>query len=188
MNLVLGLGNPSPRYETTRHNLGFLVVDSLADKYKIKLDQHQHRALSGRGEIEGHPVVVSKAMTYMNESGSAARALLQALDLSPERMIVVHDDIDLALGKIKVKFQGGNAGHGGVGSIIDRLETGRFARVRAGVGRPEENSDVVDYVLSPFPDEEIPAVNEMLDKAVRRIEEILKEMNTQINHTEEQPE
>ena len=164
--------------------MGFLVVDTLAEKYRIKLDQHQHKALSGRGEIEGCPVVVSKAMTYMNNSGVAAKALLRDLDIPPERMIVVHDEIDLPLGKIKKKFKGGNAGHGGVGSIIEKLRTGEFARFRIGVSRPEDSGDVVDYVLSPFTDEEIPQVNEILEEAVREIEETLKALNKKSQQTE----
>lgn len=188
MYLILGLGNPGPRYELTRHNMGFLVIDTLTEKHRIQLNQHQHQALSGRGEIEGCPVVVSKAMTYMNRSGVAAKALLQALDIPPERMIVVHDEIDLPLGKIKKKFKGGDAGHGGVGSIIEKLGTGAFARIRVGVGRPEDGGDVVDYVLSAFTDEEIPRVNEILETAVSGIEETLKELNKPSNQTEEQPE
>ena len=168
--------------------MGFLAVDTLTEKHRIQLDQHQHKALCGRGEIEGCPVVVSKAMTYMNKSGVAAKALLQALEIPPERMIVVHDEIDLPLGKIKKKFKGGNAGHGGVGSIIEKLGTGNFARLRIGVSRPEDREDVVDYVLSPFSDEEIPQVNETLEAAVRGIEETLKELNKQSQQTEEKPE
>jgi len=186
--LILGLGNPGPRYETTRHNAGFLVIDTLTEKHRIPLDQHQHRALCGRGEVEGCPVVVSKAMTYMNESGVAAKALLKALDIPPERMIVVHDEIDLPLGKIKRKFKGGDAGHGGIGSIIEKLGTGEFARFRIGVGRPEEGGEVVDYVLSPFIDEELPQLNEVLEEAVRRIEDTLKEFNKKSYPTEELPE
>lgn len=188
MYLILGLGNPGPRYETTRHNAGFLVIDTLTEKHRILLDQHQHRALCGRGEVEGCPVVISKAMTYMNESGVAAKALLKALDIPPERMIVVHDEIDLPLGKIKRKFKGGDAGHGGIGSIIEKLGTGDFARFRIGVGRPEEGGEVVDYVLSPFTDEELPQLNEVLEEAVRGIEDTLKEFNKKSYPTEELPE
>ena len=161
------------------------MVDTLAEKHQIRLDQHQHKALSGRGEIEGYPVVVSKAMTYMNESGVAAKALLQALDIPPERMIVVHDEIDLPLGKIKKKFKGGDAGHGGVGSIIEKIGTGEFARFRIGVSRPEDRSDVVDYVLSPFTDDEISQVNKILEEAVLGIEETLNELNKKSQQTEE---
>lgn len=185
MYLILGLGNPGPRYELTRHNMGFLVVDTFAEKHRIKLDQHQHQALSGRGEVEGCPVVVSKAMTYMNKSGVAAKALLRSLDIPPERLIVVHDEIDLPLGKIKKKFKGGSAGHGGIGSIIEKLGTGEFARFRIGVSRPEDRGDVVDYVLSPFADEEIPQVNEILEEAVSEIEQTLKELNQKSQKTEE---
>ena len=165
--------------------MGFLVIDTLAEKYRIKLNQHQHQALNGRGEVEGCPVVVSKAMTYMNRSGVAAKALLNAFDIPPERMIVVHDEIDLPLGKIKKKFKGGNAGHGGIGSIIEKLGTNEFARLRVGVGRPENGGEVVNYVLSSFPDEEIPQVNEVLEDAVRGIEETLREFNEKFHKTEE---
>jgi len=186
--LILGLGNPGPRYELTRHNAGFLVADTLAEKHRIPLDQHRHKSVYGRGEIEGCPVVVSKAMTYMNESGVAAKALLQAFSIPPERLIVVHDEIDLPLGKIKLKIKGGGAGHGGVGSIIQKLRTGEFTRFRIGVGRPENREDVVDYVLSPFTDEEIPQVNDILEEAVLRIEHTLKAVHETSNKTEEQPE
>lgn len=188
MYLILGLGNPGPRYEWTRHNAGFLVIDSLIEKHRIALDHHRHRALSGRGEIDGSPVVVSKAMTYMNESGVAAKALLAALEIPPEQMIVVHDEIDLPLGKIKRKFKGGHAGHGGVKSIIEKLGTGEFTRFRIGVGRPEQGGDVVDYVLSPFTDDEISDLDGIREDAVHGIEETLKEFNKTSNSTEEQPE
>ena len=188
MYLILGLGNPGPRYELTRHNVGFLAIDTLSEKHRIKLDKHQHRALCGRGEVEGCPVVISKAMTYMNESGVAAKALLQALGIPPERMIVLHDEIDLPLGKIKKKTKGGGAGHGGGGSIIEKLGTGEFTRYRIGVGRPENRADVVDYVLAPFTEEEIPQVNDILEDVVRGIEATLTELNRKPNQTEEQPE
>lgn len=121
----------------------------------------------------------------MNKSGVAAKALLRSLDIPPERLIVVHDEIDLPLGKIKKKFKGGSAGHGGIGSIIEKLGTGEFARFRIGVSRPEDRGDVVDYVLSPFADEEIPQVNEILEEAVSEIEQTLKELNQKSQKTEE---
>ena len=162
----------------TRHNLGFLVVDNLAEKYGIRLAHHKYHSQYGRGEIDGTPVVIAKPMTYMNESGRAAQSLLSSLNLSPSRMIVVHDDIDLVLGKIKRKFQGGDAGQRGVGSIKDTLGTGESARIRLGIGRPEDQDDIVDYVLTPFDDAERTLVNEVVELAVQRIENTLIEIET----------
>jgi peptidyl-tRNA hydrolase, PTH1 family len=183
--LILGLGNPGPRYELTRHNAGFLVLDNLADKYKIKLTQNKYRSLYGKGEIEGLPVILAKPMTYMNESGKAVKALLSAFNLSPEQILVTHDDIDLPLGKIKIKFKGGDGGQLGIRSTIETLQTREFYRVRIGVDRPEDREDIVDYVLSPFTEEESGLLNNVMNKAVQTIEAALKELNKQNNTTEE---
>ena len=185
MLLILGLGNPGPRYELTRHNAGFLVLDNLADKYKIKLTQHKYRSLYGKGEIEGLPVILAKPMTYMNESGKAVKALLSAFNLSPEQILVAHDDIDLPLGKIKIKLKGGDGGQLGIRSTIETLQTREFYRVRIGVDRPEDREDIVDYVLSPFTEEESGLLNNVMNKAVQTIEAALKELNKQNNTTEE---
>ena len=185
MFLILGLGNPGPRYELTRHNAGFLVLDNLADKYKIKLTQHKYRSLYGKGEIEGLPVILAKPMTYMNESGKAVKALLSAFNLSPEQILVTHDDIDLPLGKIKTKLKGGDGGQLGIRSTIETLQTREFYRVRIGVDRPEDREDIVDYVLSPFTEEESGLLNNAMNKAVQTIEAALKELNKQNNTTEE---
>jgi PTH1 family peptidyl-tRNA hydrolase len=183
--LILGLGNPGPRYELTRHNAGFLVLDNLADKYKIKLTQHKYRSLFGKGEIEGFPVILAKPMTYMNESGKAVKALLSAFNLSSEQILVTHDDIDLPLGKIKTKLKGGDGGQLGVRSTIETLRTREFYRVRIGVGRPEDREDIVDYVLSPFTEEESGLLNDVMNKAVQTIEAALTELNKQNNPTED---
>jgi PTH1 family peptidyl-tRNA hydrolase len=183
--LILGLGNPGPRYELTRHNAGFLVLDNLADKYKIKLTQHKYRSLYGKGEIEGFPVILAKPMTYMNESGKAVKALLSAFNLSSEQILVTHDDIDLPLGKIKTKLKGGDGGQLGVRSTIETLGTREFYRVRIGVDRPEDREDIVDYVLSPFTEEESGLLNDVMNKAVQTIEAALTELNKQNNPTED---
>ncbi len=180
MYLILGLGNPGPRYELTRHNLGFLAVDHLAEKHGIGLTRHKYHSQYGRGDINGTPVIIAKPMTYMNESGRAAQSLLNFFKISPNQMIVVHDDIDLALGKLKVKFKGGDAGQRGVGSIKEILGTGEFARIRLGVGRPEDRNEIVDYVLTNFNDEEMPQVNEVIELAIERIESTLKKIESEI--------
>ena len=109
--MILGLGNPGPRYELTRHNAGFWVVDNLAEKYNIRLDRHKYFSLYGKGEVEGLEVVLAKPMTYMNESGKAAKSLLSAFNLSPERMLVIHDEIDFPLGRIKKSSKGAMVGN-----------------------------------------------------------------------------
>ena len=177
MFLILGLGNPGPRYELTKHNAGFWVVDNLAEKYNIRLDRHKYFSLYGRGEIEGLEVVIAKPMTYMNESGKAAKSLLSAFSLSPEQMLVIHDDIDLPLGKIKKKLKGGDGGQRGIRSTIQSVRTGEFARVRVGIGRPEDKDDIVDYVLSLFDEEDSGQVNEVIEQAVQTVEATLKELN-----------
>lgn len=186
MYLVLGLGNPGPRYEQTRHNVGFLVVDALAEKHRIKLAQRKYRSFCGDGEIDGRPVVAAKPMTYMNESGKAARAITDALGIPPENVVVVHDDIDLPFGKIKIKHKGGAAGQRGTLSIIDSLQTDRFTRIRVGVGRPADRDDIVDYVLSPFTDEEWAALGGVVEQAVGLIERTLKEFNSGTKLKEEE--
>ena len=175
--MILGLGNPGPRYELTRHNAGFWVADNLAKKYSIRLDRHKYFSLYGKGEIEGLEVVIAKPMTYMNESGKAAKSLLSAFSLSPERMLVIHDDIDLPLGKIKKKLKGGDGGQRGIRSTIQSIRTREFARVRVGIGRPEDKDDIVDYVLSPFDKEDSGLLNEAMEQAVQTVEAALKELN-----------
>ena len=175
--MILGLGNPGPRYELTRHNAGFWVADNLAEKHNIRLDRHKYSSLYGRGEVEGLEVVIAKPMTYMNESGKAAKSLLSAFSLSPERMLVIHDDIDLPLGKIKKKLKGGDGGQRGIRSTIQSIRTREFARVRVGIGRPEDKDDIVDYVLSPFDKEDSGLLNEAMEQAVQTVEAALKELN-----------
>jgi peptidyl-tRNA hydrolase, PTH1 family len=183
--LILGLGNPGPRYELTRHNAGFWVADNVADKYKIQLDCHKYNSLYGKGEVGGLEVVIAKPITYMNESGKAAKALLSAFNISPERMLVIHDDIDLPLGKIKKKFQGGDGGQRGIRSTIQSIRTREFARVRVGIGRPEDKDDIVDYVLSPFDEEDSGLINETMEQAVQTVEAALEELNKRSKSTED---
>jgi len=175
--LILGLGNPGPRYELTRHNVGFWVVDNLADKYKIPLRSHKYFSVYGKGKVGGLEVVIAKPITYMNESGKAAKSLLSAFNISPMHMLVIHDDIDLPLGKIKKKFNGGDGGQRGIRSTIQSMRTGEFGRVRVGIGRPEDKDDIVDYVLSPFDEQDSGLLNEVMEQAVQTVEAALKEIN-----------
>ena len=185
MFLILGLGNPGPRYELTRHNVGFWVVDNLADKYKIPLRSHKYFSVYGKGKVGGLEVVIAKPITYMNESGKAAKSLLSAFNISPMHMLVIHDDIDLPLGKIKKKFNGGDGGQRGIRSTIQSMRTGEFGRVRVGIGRPEDKDDIVDYVLSPFGQEDSGLINETMEQAVLTLEAALEELYKRSKSTED---
>ncbi|SVB78789.1 uncharacterized protein METZ01_LOCUS231643 [marine metagenome] len=182
----MGLGNPGPRYEITRHNAGFLVLDNLAEKYGIDLTKRKYSSVYGYGEINGQQTMVVKPLTYMNHSGKAARSILQALNILPEYLIVIHDDIDLPLGKIKFKKQGGDGGQLGIRSISECIGTDAYNRIRVGVGRPKRKDDIVDYVLSPFEEDERDTLNEVIEQALRMVEMTLVELNKRTNLTEEQ--
>ena len=178
MYLILGLGNPGPDYERTRHNAGFMVVDELARKHHIRFSQHKHNCIYGEGDIDGCRVVISKPLTYMNESGKAAKSILKALDIPTESVIVVHDDIDVPLGKIKIKHEGGDAGQRGVRSLMNLLQTDRFTRIRVGIDRPTDKDDIVDYVLSPFEKAEKEKLSDIIDQAIQLIEQTLREFKS----------
>lgn len=172
--LIVGLGNPGPEYGASRHNVGFWVVDLLAAQHRIRVTRKGHYSLVGNGFICGEPVVLAKPQAFMNRSGLAVGALLSALGLGPGEMVVVHDDIDLPLSRLKLKTRGGDAGHLGVRSIIEALGTGEFRRLRVGVGRPAGKGEMVDYVLSPFAEEEIPLAEEAAVAAAARVCELVR--------------
>ena len=162
MYLIIGLGNPGPRYELTRHNIGFLIADSLAEKQRIALSQSKYKALYGEGEIEGCQVMIVKPMTYMNNSGQAAKLILSALGISPNRVLVIHDDIDLIVGKVKIKNGGGNGGHKGLSSIDESI--GRnYKRLRIGVGHPGSKELVSSHVLEKFNREDRKIIDNIIE-------------------------
>ncbi len=164
------------------------MADSLAIKQRIALSQSKHKALYGEGKIKGCQVMIAKPMTYMNNSGQAAKLILSAYGISPNNVLVIHDDIDLPLGKIKIKMRGGDAGQLGVRSITEKFGTDQYYRIRVGVGRPDDPKDIVDYVLTPFTEAENQLLNEVVEGAVLRVEETLVEMNKCNNQTEENGE
>ncbi|MFN3689671.1 MAG: aminoacyl-tRNA hydrolase, partial [Fimbriimonadales bacterium] len=154
VRLILGLGNPGAPYAATRHNVGFWVVETLAQRHKIELKTRRHRSRLGIGIIHEVPVVLAEPQTFMNLSGEAAHALLQAYHLQPEQMLVIFDDIWLEPGTVRVRAKGSAGGHNGMKSIIHALGTEAFPRVRIGIGQPPADMDLADYVLaSPSPQE-----------------------------------
>ncbi|HEY7495948.1 MAG TPA: aminoacyl-tRNA hydrolase [Candidatus Tectomicrobia bacterium] len=173
VDVIVGLGNPGRRYRYTRHNLGFDVIDALACQYNIPMQQHECQAICGQGRVGSQAVLLVKPQTYMNASGHAVAPLVRRYRQAHEQLIVVHDDIDLPLGKIRVRQQGSAAGHLGVRSLIECLGSEAFVRVRLGVGRPPHKEDIVDYVLSPFAAEEMDARDMLVAQAVACIEKTL---------------
>ena len=170
MFVIVGLGNPEKKYEGTRHNIGFAVIDALADKYNISIKDKKHKALCGTGVIEGVKVMLVKPLTYMNISGDSVADVMNFYKLDPEEdMLVVYDDISLAPGNIRVRKKGSAGGHNGIKSIIARCGTQNFMRVRVGVGEKPEGWDLADHVLGHFSDEDSRLVREAVDDAIGAI-------------------
>ena len=154
MFVLCGLGNPGIRYAPTRHNFGFKAIERVASVYKIKFSQQKFKGLYGLGEIDGHRVILLKPLTYMNESGQAVRGLLDYYNLPLEMLLVFYDDIDLALGTIRIRSEGGSGSHNGMKSLLAHLGSKEFARVRLGVGPQPVGVDSADHVMKSFlPDE-----------------------------------
>ncbi|NHM26555.1 aminoacyl-tRNA hydrolase [Desulfofundulus sp. TPOSR] len=171
MWLVVGLGNPGPEYASTRHNVGFMVVDRLARDLDIKMDRVFLRALVGQGQVAGQRLVLAKPLTYMNRSGEAVAALLNWYRLTPSQLLVVSDDLDLPTGRLRLRKSGGDGGHRGLRSIIELVGSREFARLRVGIGRPSgADYEVVDWVLSRFTEEEGPLMEEAVAGASKAVQ------------------
>ena len=148
--LIVGLGNPGSDYASTRHNAGFLVVDKLANDAGITLNRNKFSCVYGNGRLAATDVLLAQPMAYMNRSGPAVQQLAAYYRISGQDLLVVHDDIDLVFGRIKIKEKGGHGGHNGIKSLINAFGNGDFVRVRIGVGRPESGRDTADHVLEPL--------------------------------------
>jgi PTH1 family peptidyl-tRNA hydrolase len=166
---VIGLGNPGREYAETRHNVGFRVIERLATRIGTQLVPAPG-ALCGRGQVAGVEVVLCEPQRFMNRSGEVVARLAAGEGLAPDDILVVHDEIDLVLGRVQVKRGGGSAGHRGVESIIERLGVREFPRVRIGVGRPPEGIDPVDFVLVPFAEDERNLVDQAIVRAAEAAE------------------
>lgn len=173
MKLIAGLGNPGNRYQFSRHNIGFLVLDRLADQHQITIGQQGFGTFFGKGIISGHPVLLAKPQGYMNLSGSAVKKFFDYFKIAVEDIIVAHDDLDLPFGIIRVKAGGGTGGHKGLISIIDHLGVADFNRVRLGIGKPDRREIVESYVLSPFSPDEMNLLPEVLTKSAEMLTEML---------------
>jgi PTH1 family peptidyl-tRNA hydrolase len=164
-HLIVGLGNPGSRYEKSRHNAGFMVIDNVALAFGIPLNSKKYDNRFGRGAIEIHDVILAKPMAYMNNSGPSVQKLLRFFKLQSQNMLVIHDDIDLSYGRIKLMEKGGHGGHKGIQSLISALGDNHFPRLRIGVGRPDTKNGVIDHVLGSFTSTEEQILEKIIEKA-----------------------
>jgi PTH1 family peptidyl-tRNA hydrolase len=176
--LVVGLGNPGPDYAATRHNVGFHVVDLFADQVRVRLARHKQahaQAAQARLGLPGSTVqvVLAEPMSFMNESGGPVKSLASYYDVPPERLVVVHDELDIPFTAIRVKLGGGDNGHNGLKSIRRALGTGEFYRVRVGIGRPPGRQEAADYVLRAFGSTERKELPEVVQRAADAVESII---------------
>jgi PTH1 family peptidyl-tRNA hydrolase len=175
IRLVAGLGNPGSAYAHTRHNVGFMVLDHVLALLDARLSRRDHGAHWGTGVIASRAVAFMKPWRFMNRSGEPVDELLQHLEVSIQELLVIHDDMDLELGRIQIKQKGGHGGHRGLRSIIEVLGGGEFTRVRVGIGRPAAASDAVTHVLEPFRADERNAMTQMLDEARDAVITVLRD-------------
>ena len=168
MKLIVGLGNPGSEYEATRHNVGWMVVDAFAKKFRIAIDRHEKSAMTGSGRVAGGAVMVAKPLTYMNLSGDAVRLLANAYTDSTDDVMIVYDDVDLPAGRLRIRPNGSSGTHNGMRSIVSSLATERFPRLRFGVRGASygEARQLRDYVLDPFTTDEQPLVARGIERAV----------------------
>ena len=171
MFIIVGLGNPERKYDGTRHNIGFSAITVIADKYNISMDIKKHKAVCGKGYIEGQKVILAMPQTYMNLSGESVRELVDYYKIDPEsELIVIYDDINLAPGRLRIREKGSAGGHNGIKNIISHLGTQVFPRIRIGVGEKPKGWDLADYVLGHFKDDEKELLSDALDKVEKAAE------------------
>jgi len=175
MFIIVGLGNPTKEYEGTRHNVGFAVIDAIADKYNISVTERKNRAFCGKGIIAGQKVLLAKPQTYMNLSGESVRGLLDYFKIDEEtELIVIYDDVSLDVGQLRIRKKGSAGGHNGIKNIITHLGHNVFQRIKVGVGEKPKEYDLADYVLGHFSKAEKELMEEGYRNAVEAIEKILQ--------------
>ena len=155
MYLIVGLGNPEEDYSKTRHNMGFNVINKLANQYDIEINKNKFKGLIGKGEIEGQKVILLKPQTYMNLSGESIKEVVEFYKIEIDKLLIIYDDMDVDIGKIKLRKKGGAGSHNGMKSVIDCLNSEEFSRIRVGIGKPEDKSDMINYVLGYIPENEV---------------------------------
>ena len=174
MFIIVGLGNPTKEYEGTRHNVGFAVIDAIADKYNISVTERKHRAFCGKGIIAGQKVILVKPQTYMNLSGESVRSLIDYYKIDTEtELLVVFDDISLDVGQLRIRKKGSAGGHNGIKNIITHLGSNVFQRIKVGVGEKPKEYDLADYVLGHFSKAEKELMEDGYKRAIEAVELIL---------------
>lgn len=174
MYIIVGLGNPTREYENTRHNIGFAVIDKIAKNHSIDVLEKKHKALIGKGIINGNKVILAKPQTYMNLSGESVRALIDYYKIEEEdELIVIYDDISLDVGQLRIRKKGSAGGHNGIKNIITHLGHDVFPRIKVGIGNKPKEYDLADYVLERFRKEELVVMDEAAENAQKAIEEII---------------
>jgi PTH1 family peptidyl-tRNA hydrolase len=173
MKLIVGLGNPGIEYQFTPHNLGFLTVDRLAERLKVSIGNRHAKAVTGRGKIGEEDILLAKPETFMNLSGMSVRELAVKYEASPADLIVIHDELDLPFGTVRIKLRGGSAGHNGLESIFGALGTQEFVRVRLGIAPEHPVRDGASYVLAQFKKSQYEAVDQLLDTAADAVTAIV---------------
>ena len=182
MYLIVGLGNPEEEYANTRHNMGFDTINKLAKQYNIEINKKKFKGLYGTGIIEGKKVILLKPQTYMNLSGESIREIVDFYKIQTEDVILIYDDIDIDVGIIKIRKKGGPGTHNGMKSVIKHLGTGDFARVRVGIGSPQNKSDLINYVIGAISKEEQEKLDLSTTLAKEALIEIIKnDVNTAMN-------
>lgn len=176
MYIIAGLGNPTAQYQGTRHNVGFDVINKLADRYNISVEGRKSRAFVGKGIIEGQKVLLVKPQTFMNLSGESIRGLVDYYKIDPEtELLVIYDDISLDVGQLRIRKKGSAGGHNGIKNIIAQLDTQVFARIKVGVGEKPKGYDLADYVLGHFSKAEREMMEEGYDNAIEAIKLFLQD-------------
>ncbi len=173
--IVVGLGNPGPKYAETRHNAGFWSIDRLAKEHSIELERKHKTSIIGEGIIEGKRVVLVKPRTFVNRSGESIRYLMARYSVSPQKILVVYDDINLTPGKLRLRPQGSAGGHNGIKSIIETIGTQEFPRMRVGVGRQEDGNDQIQHVIGTMSTDERKVVDESVERVVQSVSTLLTE-------------
>lgn len=174
MKLIVGLGNPGKQYAKTRHNIGFMVIDYLAEQLGINVDKIKFKSIIGEGHVGSEKVVLAKPQTYMNLSGEAVLDMVQWYKIKPEDILVIYDDMDLPTGKLRLRMQGSAGGHNGMKSIIYLIQTDKFPRLRVGIGKPDNNMETANFVLGRFADKEAELVSQSVKKSMEAVLKVLE--------------
>lgn len=174
MYIIVGIGNPGKKYESTRHNIGFIAIDYMASLFDIKVNKIKHKALIGEGKIEGERVMLVKPQTFVNLSGESIREIADYYKVPSQNIIVIYDDVSLEAGSVRIRKKGSDGGHNGIKSIIYQLNSDAFPRIKLGVGSKPLGYDLKDWVLAKFTDADIKIMSKSVETAAKAVPEIIK--------------